>query len=178
MLTYIVLANLGPFRTFSRAALDTPVHPWKLLMLRQNLCVALNQTKIYQAKHGLIAIILADLNSQYQATCFASPLKRNVQKIIVIHSNDTPYCLKAKSRYFPHNKSTNFFPFDIDRVIRQTYTHICIYIYIYMHTYAHIYMHTYAYICTHMHTYAHICAHIYASTYIYTEIYIHSCIYA
>ena len=67
-----------------------------LLMLRQN-CVALNQIKIYQAKHGLIAIILADLNSQYQATCFASPLKRNVQKIIFNHSNDTPYYLYSPS---------------------------------------------------------------------------------
>ena len=31
MFKYIVLANLGPFRTFSRAALDTPVHPWSFL---------------------------------------------------------------------------------------------------------------------------------------------------
>ena len=27
---YIILADLGPFRTFSRAALDTPVHPCML----------------------------------------------------------------------------------------------------------------------------------------------------
>ena len=27
MFMYIVLANLWPFRAFSRAALDTPVHP-------------------------------------------------------------------------------------------------------------------------------------------------------
>src|SRR6218665_1180545 len=31
MFKYIVLANLGPFRTFSRAALDTPVHPCRRL---------------------------------------------------------------------------------------------------------------------------------------------------
>ena len=31
MFKSIVLANLGPFRTFSRAALDTPVHPCVIL---------------------------------------------------------------------------------------------------------------------------------------------------
>src|SRR6218665_3756534 len=31
-------------------------------------------------------------------------------------------CLPVKIRYFPHNKSTIFFPFDIDRVIRQMQT--------------------------------------------------------
>ena len=33
MFKYIVLANLGPFRTFSRTALDIPVHTWILIIL-------------------------------------------------------------------------------------------------------------------------------------------------
>src|SRR6218665_168388 len=55
-----------------------------------------------------------------------------------------------KCRYFPHNKSTNLFPFDIDRVIRQTYTHICM----------HLYIHTYRDI----HTFMHICMNSYILT--------------
>ena len=42
-------------------------------------------------------------------------------------------CLPVKIRYFPHNKSTIFFPFDIDRVIRQTQT------YMQAHTHVHTY---------------------------------------
>src|SRR6218665_444774 len=56
---------------------------------------------------------------------------------------------RGKSRYFPHNKSTNLFPFDIDTVIRQTYTHIC------MHVYIHIYIYTYIQRYTYTHAYMH-----------------------
>src|SRR6218665_91677 len=53
-------------------------------------------------------------------------------------------CLKVKSRYFSHNKSTNLFPFYIDRVIRQTYTHT-IGMHIYIHKYRDI--HTFMHMC-------------------------------
>ena len=48
---------------------------------------------------------------------------------------------RGKSRYFPHKKSTNLFPFDIDRVIHQTYTHNeCMYISVFMYVEVHAYM--------------------------------------
>src|SRR6218665_2007177 len=58
-------------------------------------------------------------------------------------------CLEVKSRYFTHNKSTNLFPFDIDRVIGQTYTHIS------MHARLHTYIQRYTYIHAYMHKFIH-----------------------